>query len=50
VCQSSVRAQTGPVDQVSTFFLRDDTFIVIRQANFPTNGLLDAVVGEIWGD
>jgi hypothetical protein len=50
VCQSSVRAQTGPVDQVSTFFLRDDTFIVIRQANFPTDGLLDAVAGEIWGD
>ncbi|MCA5923257.1 hypothetical protein [Curtobacterium oceanosedimentum] len=49
-CQSSVPAKTGPVDQVTTFFLRDDTFIVIRQANFPTNGLLDAVVGEIWGD
>ncbi|WIB43093.1 hypothetical protein [Curtobacterium sp. MCLR17_058] len=50
VCQSSVPAEAAPVDQVSTFFLRDDTFIVIRQANFPTNGLLDAVVGEIWGD
>jgi hypothetical protein len=50
VCQSTVPSEAAPVDQTSTFFLRDDTFIVIRQANFPTNGLLDAVVGEIWGD
>lgn len=50
VCQSTVPAEAAPVDQVTTYFLRDDTFIVIRQANFPTNGLLDAVVGEIWGD
>ena len=33
-----------------TVFVRGDTFIVIRQANFPTNGLLPAIVGEIWGD
>ncbi|TDN43907.1 hypothetical protein EDF64_10680 [Curtobacterium flaccumfaciens] len=50
MCQGSVRADPYPVDRVATYFLRGDTFIVITQTNFPTNGLLDAVVGEIWGD
>jgi len=50
MCQVTVTAEPYPVDQTTTVFIRDDTFIVIRQANFPTSGLLDAVVGEIWGD
>lgn len=50
MCQLTVKAEPYPVDQTTTVFIRDDTFIMIRQANFPTNGLLDAVVGEIWGD
>ncbi|SOC89871.1 hypothetical protein SAMN05660766_3605 [Curtobacterium sp. 314Chir4.1] len=50
MCQLTVPAEPYPVDQTTTVFIRGDTFVVIRQANFPTNGLLDAVVGEIWGD
>jgi len=50
MCQSTVKAEPYPVDQTTTIFIRGDTFVLIRQANFPTNGLLDAVVGEIWGD
>lgn len=49
-CQLTVPATPYPVDQTTTVFVRGDTFIVIRQANFPTNGLLPAIVGEIWGD
>ena len=50
VCRTSMPADGYPVDQVTTSFQRDDVFIVITQTNFPTNGLLSAVVGEIWGD
>lgn len=50
MCQLTVKAEPYPVDQTTTVFIRGDTFIVIRQANFPTSGLLDAVVGKIWGD
>lgn len=50
MCQQTTRLPDYPVDRTDTFFLRDDTYIVITQVNFPTDGLLDAVVGEIWGD
>lgn len=50
LCRMSVPADPYPVDRVTTWFVRDDTYVVIRQTNFPTNGLLDAVVEEIWGD
>ncbi|MGN6407768.1 MAG: hypothetical protein ACTHMH_05430 [Curtobacterium sp.] len=50
MCQDSQPAEPYPVEQTTTWFVRGDTYIVIRQANFPTSGLLDAVVGEIWGD
>ena len=50
LCRASVPADPYPVDRVTTWFVRDSTYVVIAQTNFPTNGLLDAVVGEIWGD
>ncbi|MBA8989621.1 hypothetical protein FHW23_000853 [Curtobacterium pusillum] len=50
MCQASSPADPYPGDQVTTYFLRGDTFIVIRQTNFPTDNLLGAIVGEIWGD
>ena len=50
LCRASVPAEAYPVDHVTTWFVRDGTYVVIGQTNFPTDGLLDAVVGEIWGD
>ncbi len=50
LCRASIPADPYPVDRVTTWFVRGDTYVVIAQTNFPTNGLLDAVVGEIWGD
>lgn len=48
-CRSQQRAGDGPVPVTTTFF-RDDLAITIAQTDFPTDGLLPAVVGEIWGD
>lgn len=33
-----------------TLFFRDDLSIEINQVDYPTDGLLPAIVGEIWGD
>lgn len=37
-------------DWARTTYVRGDTWLVIDQSNFPTNGLLPAIVGEVWGD
>lgn len=37
-------------DWARTMYVRGDTWLQIDQSNFPTNGLLPAVVGEVWGD
>ncbi len=50
LCRTSRQADPYPVDTVTTLFVRDGTYVAITQTNFPTNGLLDAVVGVIWGD
>lgn len=50
LCQATTPADLYPVERVTTWFVRDGTYVVIGQTNFPTNGLLPAVVGEIWGD
>ncbi|MBP1301500.1 hypothetical protein [Curtobacterium sp. 1310] len=50
VCRaSSTDVETGAA-QARTWYSRGDTWVEIDQADFPTDGLLDAVVGEIWGD
>lgn len=50
ICRAtSADAETGTT-AARTRYERDDTWIEINQSDFPTNGLLDAVVGEIWGD
>jgi hypothetical protein len=49
VCRSQQRSGDGPVP-VKTEFFRDDLAITISQTDFPTDGLLPAIVGEIWGD
>ncbi|WJY00681.1 hypothetical protein ACRQ4C_02390 [Curtobacterium sp. SP.BCp] len=38
------------VDVTGTYFTRGNLAIEIVQTDFPTNGLLPAIVGEIWGD
>lgn len=50
MCQVTTQAGPYPVDQTTTIFIRGDTFVLIRQAAFPTNGLLPAIVEEVWGD
>ncbi len=49
LCQSAGPSGGGGT-LTTTRFERDDIVIAINQTDFPTDGLLDAVVGEIWGD
>ncbi|MBT2502541.1 hypothetical protein [Curtobacterium sp. ISL-83] len=49
VCQSTGSGAQGPAVTATTFE-RDGVTIKIYQTDFPTDGLLAAVVGEIWGD
>lgn len=39
-----------PGDPVVTTLIRDGVIVTINQTDFPTDGLLPAMVGEIWGD
>ena len=47
-CQIIGQNEMYPVEEGTTVFLRDDVFISVEQANFPTNGLLAAIVGRVW--
>ncbi|WP_150309106.1 hypothetical protein [Planctomonas psychrotolerans] len=38
-----------PVDEGYTHFLRDDVYIYVAQANFPTDDLLGDFVSTMWG-
>ena len=48
LCQFRVPLDVG--EKGYTLFARGTSYVIIDQIDFPTNGLLDAVVGEIWGD
>ena len=37
-------------DVAGTYFVRGNLSIDITQSDFPTDNLLGAIVGEIWGD
>ena len=50
VCRSEFTAQADTVPTTETAFVRDDILIDIQQTDFPTDGLLPAIVGQIWGD
>lgn len=50
VCTSTITDEMSTVPQTATTLYRDGITVAIGQTDFPTNGLLDAVVGEIWGD
>jgi len=39
-----------PGDPVVTTLIRDGVIVTINQTDFPTDGLLPAIVEEIWGD
>jgi hypothetical protein len=47
-CQIVGQSEMYPVEEATTVFLRDDVFISVEQANFPTNDLLAAIVERIW--
>lgn len=48
-CQQITADPTYQVPVGSTRFLRDDVYIDVRQANFPTNDLLGSIAQKIWG-
>jgi hypothetical protein len=48
-CQQITTDPTYQVPVGSTRFLRDDIYIDVRQANFPTNDLLGSITQRIWG-
>jgi hypothetical protein len=49
-CQHISNDTDFGVEEGHTAFLRDDVFIEVRQANFPTNGFLADVVETIWDE
>lgn len=49
-CRAVRRDPQYGTDWARTTYVRGDTWLVIDQSNFPTNGLLPAIVGEVWGD
>ncbi|MFS0729105.1 hypothetical protein ABC270_03380 [Curtobacterium sp. 1P10AnD] len=49
VCSWTPGTDSGD-DVRGTYFTRGNLTIDIMQTDFPTNGLLPAIVGEIWGD
>jgi hypothetical protein len=48
-CQYAPGNDSG-ADATRTLFFRDDLSIEINQVDYATDGLLPAIVGEIWGD
>jgi hypothetical protein len=49
-CQRITNDTDFGVEEGHTAFLRDDVFIEVRQANFPTNGFLADVVETVWDE
>jgi len=49
-CRAARKDPQYGTDWARTMYVRGDTWLQIDQSNFPTNGLLPAMVGEIWGD
>lgn len=50
VCAFTSSNESSTAPYTTTTLYRDGVTVNINQTDFPTNGLLDAVVGEIWGD
>ncbi|OII18591.1 hypothetical protein BIV01_03405 [Curtobacterium sp. MCBA15_013] len=49
-CQTVSNVEPYDVDRAYTYYTRGTAWVVIDQTNFPTDNLLSAIVGEIWGD
>ncbi|MCS5511559.1 hypothetical protein NY537_02225 [Curtobacterium flaccumfaciens pv. betae] len=49
LCQLRATLDDGAA-KAYTLYVRGDSYVVVDQIGFPTNGLLNAVIGEIWGD
>jgi hypothetical protein len=47
-CHLVTRSEEYPVDSTITFFVRGDTWIQVRQTNFPTSDLIGAIVSQLW--
>ncbi|MFJ3322327.1 MULTISPECIES: hypothetical protein [unclassified Curtobacterium] len=50
ICRQTRPDPQYGTDWSRTRYVRGDTWLEIDQANFPTDNLLGAIVGEIWGD
>ena len=48
-CQHVRTHEQYPVELGDTVFLRDSVVVSVSQGNFPTDGLLGAIVGTVWG-
>jgi hypothetical protein len=49
LCRMTVADQDHPVDTTFTYYSEGSTWVLIRQTNFPTNGLLPAIQQQVWG-
>jgi hypothetical protein len=49
LCQLRATLDYGAA-KAYTLYVRGDSYVTVDQIGFPTDNLLDAVVGEIWGD
>ncbi|WP_181432788.1 hypothetical protein [Curtobacterium sp. MCPF17_001] len=49
LCRMTRADEVYPVDTTFTFYSEGSTWLLIRQTNFPTNGLLPAIQQEVWG-
>jgi len=50
ICRQTRPDPQYGTDWSRTRYVRGDTWLEIDQTNFPTDNLLGAIVGEIWGD
>jgi hypothetical protein len=48
-CQRVQPDPQYPVDNAHTAYLRDNVYIDVGQANFPTHNLMGSIVATIWG-
>ncbi|WP_144709791.1 hypothetical protein [Curtobacterium pusillum] len=49
-CQTVSVVEPYGVDRAYTYYTRGDGWVVIDQTNVPTDNLLGALIGTIWGD
>jgi hypothetical protein len=49
-CRASKSDPEYSTDWARTMYFRGDTWVSIDQSNFPTDGLLPAIIETVWGD